>query len=227
VTDVGLEHPVVQDYLHRLDAAAAALPPGRRAELVGEIRAHVAEALAASGRDDEATARGVLDRLGEPQDIVQAELDVEGAGERVPLAGPVPGGPGSAVPPASPAWSGMPPGGYPGYPAPAVSLWGPLEVVAVVGLTAGAFVLPVVGPVIGLVCAWLSERWTRREKIIATIWTCLAAVLVVVAGLALFSARATVSDSFDHGPSIVEQGVPVAPQASEAAPSPASGTVAP
>ena len=95
-----------------------------------------------------------------------------------------------------------------------------------VGLTAGAFVLPVVGPVIGLVCAWLSQRWTRREKIIATIWTCLAAVLVVVAGLALFSAGATVSHSFDQGPSVVEQGVPVAPQATEG-PVPAASTVAP
>ena len=229
---VGLEHPVVADYLRRLDVAGAALAPGRREELAGEIRGHICEALGAAGRDDEATVRGVLDRLGEPEDIVAAEQEAEQgpagvSGGRpaggVAVAGPVPGGPGSAVPPASPAWSGMPAGGYPG---PTASLWGPLEVMAVAGLTVGAFVLPVVGPVIGLVCAWLSERWTRREKVVATVWTCLAAVVVVVAGLALFTAGATVSHSFDHGPTVVEQGVPVAPQASEA-PSSGPGTVTP
>jgi hypothetical protein len=66
--------PLVEDYLRRLDAASQALPHARRAELVGEIRAHIEEALGA--RDaDEAAVRNVLERLGTPEEIVAAETD--------------------------------------------------------------------------------------------------------------------------------------------------------
>jgi len=47
--------------------------------------------------------------------------------------------------------------------------WGPLEVVAVALLTVGSFLLPVVGPTAGLVCAWFSRRWTQSEKTVATV----------------------------------------------------------
>lgn len=67
-----IDHPLVADYLRRLDAAAVVLPPGRRGELREEIRAHVADALATVG-DDEASVRGVLDRAGESEDVVGAE----------------------------------------------------------------------------------------------------------------------------------------------------------
>jgi len=69
---VSLDHPAVAEYLRRLDQAAARLPAGRRGELIEEIRGHVSEALAAIG-DDEAAVRGVLDRLGSPEEIVAAE----------------------------------------------------------------------------------------------------------------------------------------------------------
>ena len=111
---------------------AKQLPPGRRHELVAEIRSHVADALAAVG-DDEASVRGVLDRLGDREDIVAAEA------EAVPSAQPV-----------APFQSG---------PVRPISAWGPLEIIAVVGLTIGAVVVP--GgrvPLVGLVCAWASAR---------------------------------------------------------------------
>jgi HAAS domain-containing protein len=64
--------PLVKDYLRRLEAASAQLPHDRRAELVGEIEEHVDAALAEAGAHDEATVRGVLDRLGSPEEIAAA-----------------------------------------------------------------------------------------------------------------------------------------------------------
>ena len=62
---------LVDDYLRRLEAAAAGLPRERRAELVGEIEEHVAAALGEAG-DDEAAVRNVLERLGSPEEIAAA-----------------------------------------------------------------------------------------------------------------------------------------------------------
>jgi hypothetical protein len=61
--------PLVEDYLRRLDAAAAHLPADRRAELADEIREHIREA----GAEDEPAIRDVLDRLGSPEEIAAAE----------------------------------------------------------------------------------------------------------------------------------------------------------
>ena len=67
---------LVEDYLHRLEAAAraAALPPPRRAELVAEIREHVEEALR-DGPRDEAAVRNVLERLGPPEEVASDAAD--------------------------------------------------------------------------------------------------------------------------------------------------------
>jgi hypothetical protein len=64
--------PLVDDYLRRLDAAAAGLPRERRAELVEEIEQHVDEALGDAGAHDESTVRNVLERLGTPEEIAAA-----------------------------------------------------------------------------------------------------------------------------------------------------------
>ena len=66
---------LVDDYLRRLDAAASALPPDRRAELIMEIREHVQEALREAPVNDEAAVRNLLERLGPPEDIVSAAID--------------------------------------------------------------------------------------------------------------------------------------------------------
>jgi hypothetical protein len=63
--------PLVDDYLRRLEAAAAHLPRARRKELVGEIDEHLEAALAEAG-DDEAAVRNVLERLGSPEEIAAA-----------------------------------------------------------------------------------------------------------------------------------------------------------
>jgi hypothetical protein len=75
--------PLVDDYLRRLEAAAADLPHERRVELVTEIEEHIAAALREGGAGDEAALRNVLERLGPPEEIA-AEA---GAGTPAPARG--------------------------------------------------------------------------------------------------------------------------------------------
>ena len=67
--------PLVDDYLRRLGAAASALPAHRRDELISEIRGHLQEALRQAPANDEAAVRNVLERLGPPEEIVDAATD--------------------------------------------------------------------------------------------------------------------------------------------------------
>jgi hypothetical protein len=64
-------HPLAADYLDRLDRAARRLPRGERRELVEEISAHLSEAT--DPGMSEAEIKTVLDRLGDPKDIVEAQ----------------------------------------------------------------------------------------------------------------------------------------------------------
>lgn len=94
--------------------------------------------------------RNVLDRLGPPDEIVRAERDDPAARrEPVPTTDP-------SVPP-----------------------WGALEVAALVTLAAGSIVLPVVGPLVGLLMAWLSDRWTTPQKLVASALALLPAIVVL------------------------------------------------
>jgi hypothetical protein len=65
-----LDHPLVGDYLRRLEDEARALPRRERTELLDEIRGHLRAELA----DDPAEhdVRNALDRLGDPREIVAA-----------------------------------------------------------------------------------------------------------------------------------------------------------
>ena len=64
--------PLVEDYLHRLETAASALPAHQRDELVSQIRDHLQEALRQTPADDKAAVRNVLERLGPPEEIAAA-----------------------------------------------------------------------------------------------------------------------------------------------------------
>ena len=64
---------LVRDYLGRLEVAAKVLPTDRRRELQAEIGEHIDAALAEATNRDEVAVRNVLERLGEPEDIVAAE----------------------------------------------------------------------------------------------------------------------------------------------------------
>ncbi len=63
---------LVDDYLRRLEDAAAHMQRARRAELVAEIRGHIETALREEQAAGEAAVRNVLDRLGPPEEIVEA-----------------------------------------------------------------------------------------------------------------------------------------------------------
>ena len=63
--------PLAEDYLRRLRRAGRGLPPERLSELVAEIEGHLAEAIPPDASDSEALE--VLERLGSPGDIVEAE----------------------------------------------------------------------------------------------------------------------------------------------------------
>ena len=63
---------LIDDYLRRLEHAAAHMQRARRTELVAEIRGHIETALRQEQAAGEAAVRNVLDRLGPPEDIVEA-----------------------------------------------------------------------------------------------------------------------------------------------------------
>jgi HAAS len=170
---------LVEDYLRELRNAARVLPADRRDELVEEITAHIAEARQSDGSP--MAVRNILDRLGDPADIVRAAGD---------------------TPPGSPAWSGAPGSGA-GHPVAAAALPGrpgALELAAVLFLLLGGIVIPILGWVIGVVLLWLSPRWTTRDKLLGTlVWPggLLAPALLLVAGAAagLLAASETVCTS--------------------------------
>lgn len=151
---------LVRDYLGRLEAAAWPLATDRRAELVGEVREHIAAALREAGRNDEVTVRNVLERLGRPEEIVAAEAELGAT---------------------TSAWTAGQDRQAKTYSSP----WGAIEIIAVVLLTVGAVFLPFVGPILGLVFVWASTRWNTREKLIATI---IIAVLLLLPILGLLAA---------------------------------------
>ena len=63
---------LIEDYLRRLEHAAAHMRRDRRAEIVAEIRAHIDTALRQEKAGGEAAVRNVLDRLGPPEEIIGA-----------------------------------------------------------------------------------------------------------------------------------------------------------
>jgi hypothetical protein len=123
---------------------------------VGEVREHIATALAEAGRRDELTVRNILERLGPPEEIVVAEGEPDAA---------------------APAWAATPPTG----PKVARARWGAVEIVALLLLTVGWVLVPFVGPLLGLVFVWHSAQWTQRQKRVATaiVLTLLLTLLVL------------------------------------------------
>jgi uncharacterized membrane protein len=67
-------HPAAVAYIKRLRRAARSLPKGARQELLDDIQAHLEEAT--SVEMSEAEVLSVLDRLGDPEEIVAAQQPV-------------------------------------------------------------------------------------------------------------------------------------------------------
>ena len=70
-----------------------------------------------------------------------------------------------------------------------LSVWGSREVAAVLLLAVGGLALPIVGPVVGLALAWLSDRWTTAQRLVATVLAVAPLVLLAVASAALGGGR--------------------------------------
>jgi hypothetical protein len=134
--------PLVEDYLRRLDAAAYPLGEDRRGELMAGIREHIEAAIESGEAHDEASLRALLDRLGDPDEIVAAARDDGSGGTPYPL--------GTAAPVT--------------YRRAGIGL----EITAALFLTVGS-VLLVVGWLVGVVLVWSSRRWTLGEKLVATL----------------------------------------------------------
>jgi hypothetical protein len=137
--------PLVEAYLHRLDVAAQALPADRRDELLGGIREHIDASIESGQVTDEASLRGLLDRLGEPEEIVGAAAETDEGGA-----------------PGSTRWA--PPAPQVVYRRPGIGM----EITAALFLTVGSLVL-LVGWLVGVVLVWASRRWTLGEKLAATL----------------------------------------------------------
>ena len=60
---------IVSGYLARLEQALAGLPPARRAELVDDVRSHIAEARRGLAAETDADLLNILNKLGDPADI--------------------------------------------------------------------------------------------------------------------------------------------------------------
>jgi uncharacterized membrane protein len=145
---------LVSDYLGRLEAAAWPLPPERRIELASEVREHIEAALGEAGSRDEVTVRNVLERLGRPEEIVAGEA-----------AGSAPAASAVSV-----------------NLGPSRASVGAVEIAAILLLTLGAFLLPLIGPVIGLVFVWLSSAWSTRVKVVVTAIV-IGVVIIPILGL--------------------------------------------
>jgi hypothetical protein len=74
-----------------------------------------------------------------------------------------------------------------------LSVWGSRAVAAVLLLAVGGLALPVVGPVVGLVLAWLSDRWSTVHRLLATLLAVAPLVLLAGASVALGGGRLVVA----------------------------------
>jgi uncharacterized membrane protein len=70
---------IISGYLARLEQALAGLPPARRAELVDDVRSHIAEARRGLAEETDADLLNILDKLGDPVDIAADARDRLGA----------------------------------------------------------------------------------------------------------------------------------------------------
>ena len=131
-----LDHPLVQDYLGRLHEETVRLRVDEGRELETQIREHLTEALGAD--PTEASVREVLDRLGEPAELVDA------AGGAPPGPGPASGGDARYSP-----WREA--GALLALVGAALLFWlPPVNVLLLLG---------------GLVLLAIARRWTVTEKV--------------------------------------------------------------
>ena len=157
---------LVMEYLAALRVAVTGLPGAD--ELVAEVGARIADARTARPDDGPAEVQAFLDRLGNPYEIAADAFRPR----RPPFVPPPPMPPPMRLAPMRP----VPPAPVP--PVPPRDGSNAVEVVAVVALTAGAVLAPVIGPFSGIVMASCSPRWRPAEKVWG--WLLVASPLFVL-----------------------------------------------
>jgi hypothetical protein len=161
---------LVMEYLAALRVAVTGLP--RADDLVADIGARIADVRTGRPDDTPEQVQAFLDSLGNPYEIAANAFR------------PQPVSPPASLPPARPPAQRarppiLPPPPLPVLP-PARATARATEVLAVVALTAGALMLPVIGPVIGLVMASSSSRWHRADKIWAWLLATSPLILLII-----------------------------------------------
>lgn len=68
---------IVEGYVARLEVALSGLTASRRAELIADVRSHIAESRAAMAEETDALLLAIVDRLGEPAEIARDALERE------------------------------------------------------------------------------------------------------------------------------------------------------
>lgn len=153
-----LDHPLVQDYLHRLHEEAVRLPVDEGRELEAQIREHLVEAL---GEDpSESSVREALERLGAPATLVDE------AGGR-----PGPGVATGVDPGSDSAWREV----------------GAIVLLVGSALLFWLWPLAVPMWLAGIVLLVLSRRWAVSDKILGALVLGLGWVVPVLAGLMTFT----------------------------------------
>jgi uncharacterized membrane protein len=137
---------LVLDYLAALWAATEDLPPDLRDELMSTAAEYIAARRAAAGPVDDTAL--IVRRLGPPEDLAAA---VRRGRLPVHLTAV------TAPPPAAPT-----------APAPARATG---DHAGIALLTAGALVLPVLGPLAGMLLVTASDRWSPMQKAAAWVLT--------------------------------------------------------
>ena len=137
------EHPAVHRYLDDLRKATRDLPRARQRELLAEIEEHLAET--APPGASQAQVREALDRLGDPQQIAEAEHERRRS---------------SQLQPGWREWLAIP-----------MLLVGGIALLGVGTLlgTPGRIALPGIGWLAGVLLLWLSKIWTVRDKLLGTL----------------------------------------------------------
>ncbi|MEU4236734.1 hypothetical protein [Actinoplanes sp. NPDC026619] len=134
---------VVLDYLAALWAQSDDLSPDQRDSLMTTVADYIA-ARRVAAVDPLEDAAAIVRRLGPPEDLVAAMRR-------------------GALPPHVRLPALLPPPPLPPMP-PVRTSGGPAEYTALGMLSAGAFVLPVVAPVAGMLLASASPHWTPAQK---------------------------------------------------------------
>lgn len=127
---------LIADYVGQLRRSVARLPAAKRAELLDDITAHLAEMIEPGA--DESRVRQVLDELGTPEEIAAAGMPVRTSGDRI------------------------------------------YDVVTVLVLLLGSFVVPGLGWIAGVVLLWNGPRWNTRQKWIGTLILPVVVLVVLV-----------------------------------------------